>query len=109
VLEALLQKDDTVERCGLILTDGKPLELTNIAEEPDKGFEMDPEQVLGHIDDAIGTWHTHPFTTPILSGEDYLFFLSWPDLDHNIIGYDLKGMVQVLSYKVEDGVVVQCE
>jgi len=109
MLEALLQKNDTEERCGLIMTDGKPLELKNVAEEPKNGFEMDPEQVLAHIGDAIGTWHTHPHSTPNLSGEDYTCFLGWPDLQHHIIGRAPDGSTKVMSFIVKDGVVVKCE
>lgn len=110
MLETLLQKGDVKERCGVVLNDGTVVEIENIAEEPAKGFEMDPVQFLeqlktGNVD---RTWHTHPDGPPVLSGEDYTTFLAWPSLKHSIIGID-EGKVTVMTYHTEDGAILPCD
>lgn len=110
MLETLLRKDDVDERCGVLLKDGTVVELANLADDPRKSFEMDLEPVLDHIDaDAIeAMWHTHPDEDPTLSGDDHSCFLSWPDLEHIIIGIR-DGNVVVLRYRVEQGLVIECD
>lgn len=108
MLETLLNKGDTAERCGFVLNDGSVVEVKNIAPDRTLGYEMDPVEVLEYLDDAKETWHTHPDTDPNLSGEDRLGFLSWPDMKHNIIGLR-NGKVVVLQYEIEDGFVMSCD
>jgi len=110
VLETLLQPNDEIERCGLLLSGGEVVELPNIAEDPKTSFELDPEAVLEHLmtGNVRGTWHTHPDTDPNLSGEDYLCFLGWPDLEHVVIGRR-DGEVVALRYIVDEGLVIQCD
>jgi proteasome lid subunit RPN8/RPN11 len=110
VLETLLQPGDTDERCGLILKDGTIVELANLASDPKTSFEMDLEAALPHLDSdtVAATWHTHPDGDPNLSGEDYSCFLSWPDLEHVIVGV-LGGTVTVRRYRVEQGLVIACD
>lgn len=108
MLETLLQKGDTEERCGLILKDGTIVEIDNIHEDPTDGFKMDPVQVLPYLEEAVGTWHTHPDTDPNLSGEDYSGFLSWPNLTHSIVGWR-DGQASVQRYMIKDGLVVGCD
>jgi len=109
MLETLLLKDDKVERCGLVLKDGSTVEIANLAENPEEGFEMSAEEALPYIEaeNVSGTWHTHPKSDPTLSGEDYKGFLAWPELEHSIIGRR-KGKVVVTRYRIEDGIVVVC-
>ena len=62
--------EETKERCGLILNSGKAVEITNIAPEPEQSYEMDPKEVLPYLtgdDKVVGTWHTHPQSSPQLS------------------------------------------
>lgn len=92
---------DNQERCGLILSGGETLESKNIHPEPEKGFEIDPEDILKHIDELAGTWHTHPNTSSVLSAEDFNCFKQWPDLTHYIISGD-----GIRVYKVIRGAVV---
>lgn len=99
-----LRKTDTEERCGLILTGDKVIEVKNIAEEPERGFEIDAEEMIKHEADLIGTWHTHPGEGSNLSERDYLGFLMWPKLTHYIIGVG-----SVSSYNVQDGVVLNAD
>jgi proteasome lid subunit RPN8/RPN11 len=110
MLETLLHKGDEVERCGLILKDGSTVELPNIAENPETSFRMDLEKALPYLtdDQVAATWHTHPHTDPNLSGEDYSCFLSWPDLEHVIVGIR-DGDVAVTRYRVEKGLVIACD
>lgn len=100
-LKKLLRKNDVEERCGLILRNGKIIETTNIAENPELGFEVPVEELFKFHDDLVGTWHTHPGQNSNLSERDYFGFLQWPDLTHYIIGTD-----GVSAYIVEDGVVL---
>lgn len=108
MLETLLRQGDTDERCGFVLKSGEIVEIANVAKDPTNGFEMDPVAALAHLDEAAATWHTHPDTDPNLSGEDYSGFLSWPDMEHIIIGMR-DGAVVVLRYKIENGLVIACD
>lgn len=110
MLETLLQPHDTEERCGLILTDGEVVEIPNVANDPVIGYVMDVEKVLPYLTagNIKGTWHTHPDSPPVLSGEDLEGFLGWPDLEHHIVGR-VKGKPVVRSYKIQSGAVVECD
>ena len=110
MLETLLQPGETAERCGVIMDDGNIVEILNINEEPEKGFEMEPVAFIELIKTrhVVGTWHTHPDGSPVLSGEDYTTFLAWPDLEHSVIGIQ-DGKAAVLTYRVENGVVITCD
>lgn len=106
-MNEILKSDDAQERCGLEMADGTLVEIQNIAPEPAISFEMDPKTVLPLIQsgEVIATWHTHPRQDPILSVEDMIFFRSWPDLLHKIIGVR-EGKNTVLTYALKDGAVV---
>jgi len=108
MLETLLQPGDQDERCGFILKDDTVVEITNVAKDKTLGYEMDPHEVLEYVDDAVATWHTHPDTDPNLSGEDYSGFLSWPDMEHVIVGRR-DGEVVVVRYRVQHGLVIECD
>jgi proteasome lid subunit RPN8/RPN11 len=94
--------NDKKERCGLIIKHNRVIEVKNIHPQPELGFEIDPEAILRHEHELEGTWHTHPSGPATLSGEDYTCFLSWPHLQHYIIGGD--GIVR--RYIVKDGVIL---
>ncbi|SKB62193.1 Mov34/MPN/PAD-1 family protein [Sphingopyxis flava] len=98
----------TVERCGFIFRDGSIVEIDNVHSEPERGFRMDPKQILEHVDnpDLVGTWHTHPGGDPNLSQEDYAGFLSWPHLEHHIVG-ELRGTPTVESFVIDNGLVLK--
>lgn len=101
-----LARDDVKERCGFVTKRGRIIECVNSAENPEEGFRIDPKVVLQNLDKVVATWHTHPKTDPNLSGEDFRCFLSWPNLDHYIIGRR-DGEVIVLKFVVDDGIVIQ--
>lgn len=103
MLETLLQPNETVERCGLILRDGSIVEVQNVAQHPEQSFEMDPVAVLPHLKDAVSTWHTHPDSGPVLSGADYKGFLLWPNLEHAVVS-----PLGVKRYCVREGIVEEC-
>lgn len=110
MLETLLKPDNTAERCGLILKDGRIIEIPNIAPDPEQGFYMDSTMVLPYLEaeEISGTWHTHPHTDPTLSSEDHNTFMAWPNIQHFIIGFR-DGAVAVVCYRIEDGVLVLCD
>lgn len=110
MLETLLQSGDMHERCGVILKDGKIVEVENLADDPRTGFELNFETLFDELDNDLiaATWHTHPDSDPNLSGEDYASFLSWPELEHIIIGFR-DGKVTSLKFKVAQGLVFQCD
>lgn len=110
MLETLLRPGDTVERCGLILQNGDYIELPNIAENPEISFEINAVDLLPFVDSGqiAGTWHTHPTSSPNLSGEDRETFLVWANLKHVIIGME-DGKPAAKTYFVEEGLVLQCE
>lgn len=103
-LDQYLEPDAVEERCGLILKDGTVIEVDNVADEPEKGFEIPAEKLIEYEDDLAGTWHTHPGEGKNLSARDYHGFLTWPKLSHYIIGND-----GVAKYVVEDGVVLSAD
>ena len=89
------------ERCGFILDDGQVLELKNIHPEPQKGFEIDAEEILRYISRIAAIWHTHPGSTSVLSGEDKLCMEMWPQVKHMIVGKD-----GITTYRVVNGAVL---
>lgn len=96
-----LKKGDTEERCGLVLKDGSVIELKNIAEEPQHGFEISPEDMVKYEDEIAASWHTHPDHNSNLSEKDYFGFLMWPQIKHYIVG--ING---VSCYIVVDGIII---
>lgn len=90
------------ERCGLILDDGTIIEVPNICNEPEHGFEISPTSIFPIEDRIVGTWHTHPDGTTNLSDDDYYGFLNWPDWKHYIISND-----EIACYIVQDGAVMK--
>lgn len=89
------------ERGGFILSGGKLLELKNVSTEPEKGFVPDLLPAIAHVNDAIGTWHTHPGSKAALSSEDATTFVQWPEFQHAIVGSD-----GVRWYGVKNGAVI---
>lgn len=96
--------DQGPERCGLILSSGEIVELENVADDPLEAFEISDDDIIQYEDEAKASWHTHPGTSSQLSFEDCEGFLSYPDLQHHIIGND-----GVTTYAVRNGKVVICD
>ena len=88
----------SMERVGFILSDGSIVECTNVSPEPESSFIVSAEEIVAYCDRAVATWHTHPDADYNLSANDYEMFMSWPDLDHYIVGNN-----GVRKYVVEDG------
>jgi len=99
-LKRKLKPTDTEERCGLILKDGTVFQTPNRHDDPTIGFRIPGWEMVQHEDQLLGTWHTHPGGTSVLSQEDYNGFLNWPQLTHFVVGND-----GVRAYRVEDGIV----
>lgn len=93
--------DPLVERVGFILKSGEVIEVQNICEKPEEGFDVSGEDIAKYGLDAIATWHTHPNASNNLSMNDHEMFLNWPELSHYIVGTN-----GVRCYVVEDGEVL---
>ncbi|RWB08776.1 MAG: hypothetical protein EOQ39_18815 [Mesorhizobium sp.] len=102
-LETLLlsKYDEAVEHVGFILKSGKVIEVANICENPEEGFDVSGEDIALYALTAKATWHTHPKADFNLSANDFNTFRNWPEMDHYIIGTN-----GVRKYIVEDGEVL---
>ena len=76
------------ERVGFVLNDGSVVEVVNDAPNPNEGFDVCPEDLITFAEHAVASWHTHPNASANLSVLDNSAFLSWPKLEHFIIGSD---------------------
>jgi proteasome lid subunit RPN8/RPN11 len=103
-LKRKLKPTDKVERCGLILKDGRAFQTENMHGQPTNGFIIAGADLLAHEADLLGTWHTHPASPATLSQEDYNGFRNWPQLTHFIIGTD-----GVRAYRLDAGVVTEID
>lgn len=102
LLEKLLSKyDEEIEHIGFVLKNGKIVEVENICDKPEEGFEVKGEDIALYALTAKATWHTHPKADFNLSANDFNMFLNWPELDHYIIGNN-----GIRKYAVEDGEVL---
>jgi len=105
MLEKLKQKysDTGHERLGFILSEGEVVELDNAHDVPQHGAKYSSSDLFRYMfsgDFTVkATWHTHPSETKNLSGDDYVAFKNYPDIDHYVIGND-----GVRRYYVEEGV-----
>lgn len=95
--------DGPNERVGAVLRDGRVVEFRNVSPRPQISFAIDQEAV-DMLDRMTGTWHTHPAGDCNPSVQDYLTFLSWPQLLHWIVSP--KG---VAGYRVDNGRLLRCE
>lgn len=76
----LARANREVEICGFILDDGTLVNITNVDENPEKGFTMDPDQMMRVIKGKKGinaTYHSHPSGRkwPSESDSDHMTFL----------------------------------
>lgn len=105
ISQALRNKyDGPHERVGFLLKDGTLVECRNCAPEPKDTFDVSPEEILQHCDEAIATWHTHPGAGSNLSVGDRETFLLWPNLLHYIVGE-----TDITCYRVDKNMVVKHE
>lgn len=86
---------------GFILKTGEIVEVENICDDPENGFEIRGEDLLKYIDDVVAAWHTHPGKDSNLTVGDHQSFLNYKDWRHYIVGTD-----GVTCYVVEDGKVI---
>ena len=92
-----LYDDQGPERVGFVLLDGSIVEVENIAEDPENGFDVKPSDMVAYASVASATWHTHPGSHNNLSVKDYNAFKSWPQLDHYVIGKNGTRCYQVVD------------
>ena len=91
------------ERVGAVLPNGTVVEFRNVSPHPRVSFAIDQESVE-MLDRMTATWHTHPAGDSNPSVQDYLTFLSWPQLLHWIVSP--KG---IAGYRVDNGRLLRCE
>jgi proteasome lid subunit RPN8/RPN11 len=103
-LQRKLRKTDIVEKCGLVLKSGKIIPVLNTHPKPEEGFRIEVSEMIAHEDDLLGTWHTHPKTSSVLSHEDMEGFANWPHLVHFIVGTD-----GVRAYQFDDGFLMEID
>lgn len=103
-LQRKLRKTDVREKCGLVLKDESVVAVVNTHPEPENGFRIEAREMLNYEDQLLGTWHTHPKTTSVLSQDDYAGFSQWPELIHFIVGTD-----GVRAYRFEDGFLMEVD
>jgi hypothetical protein len=70
------------------MPDGAVVECKNICSTPALGFDVSDADLHIYIDDAVGTWHTHPFSSNQLSIGDFDTYRGLPTLTHFILGQD---------------------
>lgn len=87
-LKRKLKASDEIERCGVVLADGKLIALPNHHPKPTEGFAMIASDLKPHLDKIVGFWHTHPSASSLFSQEDYLGFGQWPGYINYIVGTD---------------------
>jgi len=90
--------DTGQERVGLILSDGRAIEVENLHDDPYNGFDVSTDLLIEYENLIVGTFHTHPGKDSNLSAEDFQAFTNWPHADHYIIGSD-----GIRRYQVRDG------
>jgi hypothetical protein len=95
-----LQPTDVEERGGVILADGRIVELLNVADDPTTGY-VPSDDLFDFLDDLVALFHTHPGESANLSTEDWETFVLWPSASHFIIGID-----GVRGYAVKGAAVV---
>jgi proteasome lid subunit RPN8/RPN11 len=88
----------------LVLKSGEVIELRNIAADPLLAFDVDGRDMIAHEEDAVATWHTHPFGKSEMSADDMIGFLMWPHLLHYVISPE-----GVRCYRVKNGAVLHDE
>lgn len=76
------------EKCGLILKNGKVIEVENLHPHPTVGFVISEEIIEQYADEIEYLWHSHPSSVTNLSVEDYKSFLNFPQYLHRIYGFD---------------------
>jgi proteasome lid subunit RPN8/RPN11 len=102
------QHNPEVEVCGLISgRDGHAVRVypvSNISEEPDHLFDMDPKAEIDSMrtmrergEALFGIYHSHPHSPPEPSAED-LDKAGYPDALYLIISLDTKGVLQLRGY-----------
>jgi proteasome lid subunit RPN8/RPN11 len=91
-----------IERVGFILTSGEEVEVENIHEDPNNGFDVDPAILVKYEADIVATFHTHPDCSSNLSVDDYQAFFNWPEVLHFIIGNDGIRCFQVKQGKIKN-------
>jgi proteasome lid subunit RPN8/RPN11 len=88
---------DGPERVGFILKTGVAVEVPNLCDNPEDGFEVSLEDMERYLPEMVATWHTHPGGDCCLSMGDYTGFMNFPDLQHHIVSPE-----GVVTYAVED-------
>lgn len=109
------QQQALQEICGLISgRDGQPLgfyPIANVAHTPQCLFAMDPAQQIAALrrmrergEDLFAIYHSHPQSPAVPSRID-IENAAYPDALYIIASLQTKGVLELRSYRLRDGVV----
>lgn len=109
-LLALAQQDPDREVCGLIGADAQRMQVLpvrNVASDPSRAFEMDPEGLVSAHkalrDKQLALWgvyHSHPGTVAQPSTAD-LRGAGYPETVQLIVSLDVRGVLQLRAWRLE--------
>ncbi len=113
VNQLLTQAQQSPERevCGLVSSrDGRPVKVypvTNVATEPGRLFQMDPQGLIEAMRDMrergeelFAIYHSHPHGPAAPSATD-LREAQYPDALYLIVSLDTKGVLEMRGYRLE--------
>jgi proteasome lid subunit RPN8/RPN11 len=95
------------ERCGIVMSDGRVIELRNLHPDPMDNFAIQNELLFNL--DVVATWHTHPRTGPNLTVADYKAFMAHPRLRHYVVSaseiwcFEMSGDILAVRERLQNG------
>ncbi len=106
------QNSPETEVCGLISSrNGQPVKVypvANIASEPGRLFQMDPEGLIDAMrrireqdEELFAIYHSHPHSPAVPSATD-LQQAEYPDALYLIISLDTKGVLEMRGYRLNN-------
>jgi len=110
---ALAQSTPDKEICGLVSArDNQTLRcipVTNVAEQPERMFAMDPAQQIDAMrqmreqgETLFAIYHSHP-TGPAEPSVTDIEQAGYPEALHLIVSLNTKGVLELGGYRFEDG------
>ncbi len=105
------QRSPESEVCGLIASHkGEAVSVYpvhNVADEPDKLFQMDPEGLVNAMrrireqgEALFAIYHSHPHSPALPSATD-LREVQYPDVLYLIISLDTEGVLEMRGYRLD--------
>ncbi|MDN5862582.1 MAG: M67 family metallopeptidase [Salinisphaera sp.] len=107
------QKRPQEEVCGLVGGLGHKLQTlyptANVAADPDRRFEVDPQQQIDALrcmreagEQLLAVYHSHPAAPPEPSARD-IAELGYPEAALLIISLNIKGVLEMRGWRCRDG------